>query len=141
MSLPWDGCAECVQSSAIRRRCMSLTCKSHAQHKNQAVLAISHRGCAQQETKVATVQVWDAGSQIRDLSAAHDAKAQRGKRLPQRPMHMHAHSTEGYALDWSSVTEGRLASGDCRRGIHVWDPNGSGSWTVSGAYAVRPIYC
>lgn len=85
----------------------------------------------------AAVQVWDAGTQIQDMSAAHDAKAQRGKRLPQRPMHMHAHSTEGYALAWSSVAEGRLASGDCRRGIHVWDPNGSGAWTVSGAYAVR----
>ena len=82
------------------------------------------------------MQVWDAGAQIQDMSAAHDAKAQRGKRLPQRPMHMHAHSTEGYALDWSSVAEGRLAAGDCRRGIHVWDPTGSGSWTVSGAYAV-----
>ena len=74
---------------------------------------------------------------MQDLSAAHDAKAQRGKRLPQRPRHMHAHSTEGYALDWSAVAEGRLASGDCRRGIHVWDPTSSGSWSVSGAYSVR----
>jgi len=90
------------------------------------------------------VQVWDAGVQIQDMSAAHDAKAQRGKRLPQRPMHMHAHSTEGYALDWSSVAEGRLASGDCRRGIHVWEPSGKGSWTVSGTYEVwciRLIAC
>ena len=85
------------------------------------------------------LQVWDAGVQIQDMSAAHDAKAQRGKRLPQRPMHMHAHSTEGYALDWSSVAEGRLASGDCRRGIHVWEPSGKGSWTVSGIYEVQCI--
>ncbi|CAK0738302.1 hypothetical protein CVIRNUC_001023 [Coccomyxa viridis] len=81
------------------------------------------------------VQVWDAGAQVQDLSAAHDAKAQRGKRLPQRPKHMHAHSTEGYALDWSAVAEGRLASGDCRRGIHVWDPTSSGSWSVSGPFS------
>ena len=83
------------------------------------------------------MQVWDAGAQIQDMSAAHDAKAQRGRRLPQRPMHMHGHSAEGYALDWSGVAEGRLACGDCRRGIHVWDPDGGGSWTVSGAYTVR----
>ena len=74
---------------------------------------------------------------MQDLSAAHNAKAQRGKRLPQRPQHMHAHSAEGYALDWSAVAEGRLASGDCRQGIHVWDPTGSGSWSVSGAYSVQ----
>ena len=77
---------------------------------------------------------------MQDLSAAHDAKAQRGKRLPQRPKHMHAHSTEGYALDWSAVAEGRLASGDCRRGIHVWDPTSSGSWSVSRAYSVSSEY-
>ena len=102
-------------------------------HRKAALCAVY----TSQLTRQAAAQVWDAGGQVQDMSLAHDAKAQRGRRLPQRPMHMHAHSTEGYALDWSSVAEGRLASGDCRRGIHVWDPNGSGSWTVSGTYTVR----
>ena len=103
------------------------------------VIHLRSTACWAGNKEQVAVQVWDAGAQIQDMSAAHDAKAQRGRRLPQRPLHMHAHSTEGYALAWSSVAEGRLASGDCRRGIHVWDPSGSGAWTVSGAYLVRSI--
>jgi ribosome assembly protein RRB1 len=45
------------------------------------------------------------------------------------------HKEEGYALDWSSVTPGRLLSGANNGGIYLWDMNGSGTgdggWTVS----------
>jgi ribosome assembly protein RRB1 len=41
---------------------------------------------------------------------------------------------EGFALGWSPVTAGRLASGDCKRHLHVWEPQEGGGWAVSGAY-------
>jgi ribosome assembly protein RRB1 len=37
------------------------------------------------------------------------------------------HKCEGYALDWSPVRAGRLASGDCDKAIHVWDVEHGGS--------------
>lgn len=40
------------------------------------------------------------------------------------------HQQEGYAIDWSRIVPGLLATGDCRRDIHVWQPHESGTWNV-----------
>ncbi|XP_040576765.1 glutamate-rich WD repeat-containing protein 1 [Lepeophtheirus salmonis] len=41
------------------------------------------------------------------------------------------HSAEGYALDWSPISKGILASGDTRSRIHIWRPDETGStWNV-----------
>ena len=44
---------------------------------------------------------------------------------------VHAHSSEGYALDWSPIADGHLVSGDCRANIHIWTPSTAGKWSVS----------
>ena len=41
---------------------------------------------------------------------------------------------EGFALGWSPVAAGRLASGDCKRHLHVWEPAEGGGWAVGGVY-------
>jgi ribosome assembly protein RRB1 len=37
-------------------------------------------------------------------------------------------------LAWSPLKAGRLASGDCKRHLHVWEPQEGGAWAVSPVY-------
>jgi len=45
------------------------------------------------------------------------------------------HGTEGYAMDWSYVKPGVLATGDCDGKVHVWTPREGGA-----GYSVVPSY-
>ncbi|XP_014783500.1 glutamate-rich WD repeat-containing protein 1 [Octopus bimaculoides] len=40
------------------------------------------------------------------------------------------HHVEGYALDWSRITPGQLASGDCNKNIYLWKLKSDSSWCV-----------
>lgn len=78
------------------------------------------------------VQVWDIKPQLLALhgdTAAASASA-KVARVPPRQV-FSGHTTEGYALDWSSVAEGRLLSGDCAGAVHLWEPAEGGRWVVS----------
>ena len=90
--------------------------------------------CLWHFTRRSALQVWDASAQIAELATAADERPVRGKAVRQAPRHAHSHAQEGYALDWSPVATGRLASGDSRRNIHVWEAGEHGGWTVSAAY-------
>lgn len=81
----------------------------------------------------AQVQVWDLAAPLADLAA--EAEPQAGSQKVQKinARQVHAHSSEGFALDWSPAVEGRLVSGDCRAKIHVWDPQQGGKWAIGGA--------
>jgi len=52
------------------------------------------------------------------------------------------HSTEGYAMDWSPVTAGQFATGDCNGSIHLWSPDqiGKGSYSTSSFEIVKDAY-
>ena len=42
------------------------------------------------------------------------------------------HADEGYAIAWSPLTAGRLVSGDCAKGLYLWEPHEGGtSWSVA----------
>ncbi|KAL3275877.1 hypothetical protein HHI36_020615 [Cryptolaemus montrouzieri] len=40
------------------------------------------------------------------------------------------HQKEGFAIDWCTTMPGVLATGDCRRDIHIWKPAESKNWIV-----------
>ena len=70
------------------------------------------------------VSLYDIGGAVDTL----DRSSTRGKsdaaprRMRKEPFFVYSgHETEGYALDWSRVKAGRLATADCAGGIHVWD--------------------
>ena len=81
----------------------------------------------------AQVQLWDITSLYQELLSEGDDKTEISSKINKlNALQVHSHSSEGYALDWSPLHTGRLASGDCRSGIHIWEPNGS-RWAVGGA--------
>jgi len=52
-----------------------------------------------------------------------------------KPYFVHSqHPSEGYALDWSPVKQGYLATGDCAGNIHIWTPRPEGGFEVAPSY-------
>ncbi|KAK9839919.1 hypothetical protein WJX74_000375 [Apatococcus lobatus] len=77
------------------------------------------------------VQVWDFVAQLQQLRPDEPGTAKPGRLAP---LQLQPHSTEGYALDWSHMAQGHLASGDCRGNLHIWRPSPAGKWQVSPSY-------
>ncbi|KAG7584408.1 WD40 repeat [Arabidopsis suecica] len=77
------------------------------------------------------VQVWDMNSHLNALAESEtEGKDGTSPVLNQAPLvNFSGHKDEGYAIDWSPATAGRLLSGDCKSMIHLWEP-ASGSWAV-----------
>lgn len=77
------------------------------------------------------VSVWDLTKQ---LAAVEDQKTNdlfgKLKKVPKPIFSFKGHQQEGFAMDWSSVSKGYLATGDCSSRIHVWKPLEAFSWHV-----------
>lgn len=97
--------------------------------------------CIGQRQVVATwaetgsVHLWDTSSLLRRVDSHAPAAGSKKKSnvhdVSGSPLFSFRHQREGFALDWSPVKEGRLASGDCLHHIHIWDPQEDGRWTVN----------
>ena len=84
--------------------------------------------------------MFDGSAQLEELSKEASEAATNQKIPRPQALASHRHTDEGYALDWSRMAAGRLASGDNKAQIFVWEPSSSGtSWTVSGPYKVPYI--
>ena len=80
------------------------------------------------------MQVWDLSSQLLDLREAEDCTDQPSSTAQVPARQSRAEQAEGYALDWSCVAAGRLASGSCACDVHVWEPVEGGRWIIEPAF-------
>lgn len=119
------------------------------------------RVCPQNPAIVATwseaaiVSLYDVGGALDALERSankgklsNDSSGNTGgaRKMRKEPFfHYSGHSAEGYALDWSPVQAGRLATADCDGNVHIWDathpvePSSSSRWGTS-SFDVQPTY-
>jgi ribosome assembly protein RRB1 len=97
-----------------------------------------------QEPGIVATMADTSKAHIFDLTRVVRSMMTKGPRVqpPNKPAYtFKGHREEGYAVDWSGVTTGQLATGDCAGGIYIWNNAGGGaggtlasSWKVSKAY-------
>lgn len=77
------------------------------------------------------VHIWDL---TRPLHAVNDSAVMteytRNQESPSPVFTFGGHQVEGYAVDWCPTEPGRLATGDCTKNIHLWEPKEGGTWHV-----------
>ncbi|MFT7815900.1 glutamate-rich WD repeat-containing protein 1 [Arapaima gigas] len=105
------------------------------ERKPQLELAMvpHYGGINRVRVKKGQVEIFDLKPQ---LEAVHSAAAmatflkhQQGEAAPL--FSFTGHMNEGFAIDWSPKVPGRLVSGDCKKNIHVWEPQEGGtSWKI-----------
>lgn len=84
-------------------------------------------------SELGRVSIWNIGEQLQTLN---DPELLRQYEKDVRGDHVRpaftfsGHQQEGFGMDWSPIATGVLATGDCRRDIHVWQPAEGGVWKV-----------
>lgn len=77
------------------------------------------------------VYIWDL---TRPLNAVNDSSIMavytRNEESPPPIFKFAGHQVEGFAVDWSKTSPGRLATGDCNKNIHIWNPQEGAAWHV-----------
>ncbi|XP_066148421.1 glutamate-rich WD repeat-containing protein 1 [Euwallacea fornicatus] len=84
-------------------------------------------------SELGRVNIWDLTSQLQAVNSSQLlAKYNKdNKQSSVTPLFtFNGHNTEGFAMDWSPTISGLLATGDCRKDIHLWNPSEGTTWKV-----------
>ncbi|UJR15351.1 hypothetical protein I4U23_002300 [Adineta vaga] len=91
---------------------------------------INDRKIAATWSDTGKVHIWDLSRLIHAVNdSSVMASYTRNQESPKALFTFNGHMTEGFAMDWSPVAPGVLATGDCSKNIHVWKPNET-EWLV-----------
>lgn len=94
---------------------------------------VSNNVLAATWSELGRVNIWNLNEQLlalddRELLSSYNKEGKANKATCL--FTFSGHQQEGYGIDWSPLVQGRLATGDCRRDIHVWEPQEGGTWNV-----------
>jgi ribosome assembly protein RRB1 len=72
---------------------------------------------------IGEVNLWDLAPLMKALDGP--------SKIPSiSPLYTSKHKQEGFAMDWSPVSEGRLVVGDFAKNIYLWEPSEGGRWAI-----------
>ncbi|XP_013099644.1 glutamate-rich WD repeat-containing protein 1 [Stomoxys calcitrans] len=108
---------------------------------------IKHQGCvnrvrskrlgnsvfAASWSELGHVNIWNLSKQLQAVEDAQLLKLYEREvaNNPVKPVFTFSgHQQEGFGLDWSPIADGVLATGDCKRDVHIWSPLEDGTWKV-----------
>ncbi len=89
-----------------------------------------------------TVNMYNIGGVLDSFERSSGGEVKNARKITRDPFFVYSgHSSEGYAMDWSRVNEGQLATGDCDGNIHIWTPTEGGLANCStSSFKVHKAY-
>ena len=109
------------------------------------IAAIKHHGCinrirfkaigdtclAAAWSEQGSVGIWSLDHCIEKVNQPGPNSDKDKRESPSPLFSFRGHQSEGFAMNWSPTMSGVLATGDCKRNIHIWKPsNDSASWSI-----------
>lgn len=112
---------------------------------NLTSIRVTHKGCVnrlrsiRREGKVLTaswsdkgkVYIYDLTTPLLGVVDQRSIKTYTAQKVDPKPIYTFGgHLCEGFALDWAPLRSGSLASGDCKKNIHIWTMRNQLDWLV-----------
>ncbi|PNF41437.1 hypothetical protein B7P43_G13794 [Cryptotermes secundus] len=81
-------------------------------------------------SELGRVHIWNLTEPLRAVDEKVAMDRYKNGVVPVPIFTFSGHQTEGFGMDWCPTMSGVLATGDCKRNIHIWNPASGGSWHV-----------
>ena len=96
---------------------------------------MEHTTLAASWSELGRVHIWDLNEQLRALEdpqllEKYRKNCEKSDNAVKPIFTFKGHLSEGYAIDWSPIRQGFLATGDCKGNIHIWNYGTGFQWNV-----------